>query len=1495
MPLSAFHPPVAQWFGSALGAPTRCQIRGWKPICNGESTLVLAPTGSGKTLAAFLTAIDRIMWSPQPAKERRCRVLYVSPLKALAVDVERNLRAPIEGIAKVAQEAGVPIRVPRVDIRTGDTSPSDRARMARAAPDILITTPESLYLLLTSRARSTLASVETVIIDEIHALVPSKRGTHLFLSLERLEQLRGAAPPPQRIGLSATQRPLEEISRMLGGFRADGSPRPVTIIDAGEPKRLDLSVEVPDVDMGRLGDTAPSGAEDPSQTGHRASIWPYIHNRVVELIRQHRTTLVFVNSRRLAERVASALNVVAGEEIALAHHGSIAREKRLLIEARLKSGDLPSLVATSSLELGIDMGSVDLVIQLEAPASIASGLQRIGRACHGVGGVPRGVLMAKHRGDLLACAAAAQAIGQASIEETFYPRNPLDVLAQQIVAIATDGPLQVEDVYSLVRRAAPYAELSRGAFDDVLDMLSGRYPSDEFSELRPRITWDRVAGTIKAREGARRIAISNGGTIPDRGLYGVFLPGEGGSSIGGARVGELDEEMVFELRLGEVFLLGASSWRAEEITHDRVVVSPAPGRPGKMPFWHGDRPGRSREFGDKVGKLARTVAVAKEEDAASLLQRDYHLGEHAVRNLIAYVQEQVQATGEVPADQTILVERYVDETGDWRVCVLSPYGLAVHAPWSMAVRARLEARHSGTDVHYTDDGMVFRIPACDEPPSADLFFPSSKDIQEEVTRTLGGTSLFAARFRECAGRSLLLPKRSPTRRTPLWAQRRRAGDLLAVASRFPSFPIVLEAYRECLRDVFDMAALIDVLRRVEMRRIRVTTVDSVAPSPFAGNVLFFFVANFMYLLDAPAAERRAQALSIDQGRLRELLGDTEARELLDPEVIEEHEQRLQGLVHPVRSADGLHDLLLRVGDLSDPEIAARAAEPAAPWIASLHAEGRLIEIPIAGERRRIAVEDAGRYRAALGVALPPGIPGVFLQSDDHPLRSLVARYARTHGPFTARAVAGRFGLPVPAIDAVIAELAQARRVVEGAFLRGQSTIEVCDAEVLRALRARSLARLRQQVEPVEVDAYARFLLHWQGITRKARGSDALMRVVQQMEGCPLAASALESSILPARVAGYTQWNLDSLCASGEVVWVGLEPMGASDARIGLYLSEHERLLAPSPGRAEGDLPGRIRELLTDKGAMFFKDIAREIGGFPGDLIDALWALVWSAELTNDTLEPIRSRLRAAAPQSRHAGARRGPWAGPAGSEGRWSLRAPRCKEPPDAAARMVALARSLLERYGIVVREVAQAEAIAGGFSSIYPVLKALEEGGGVRRGYFVAGRGGAQFAMPGAEEQLRSSRDFDEDAGLIILSAVDPANPYGALLAWPSRADESAAGRAQRVAGARVLLWNGTLLAWLGRSEQGLLTYLPEGEAEREHAARLVARGLATLVDGRRRRALLIPSIDGEPALSSPVAPALVEAGFLRGAQGLLFRRMTGRLAVEAPSDVGDDEEEPL
>jgi ATP-dependent Lhr-like helicase len=1497
-----FHPAVAGWFSESFEAPTPPQRDGWPAIARGESTLILAPTGSGKTLTAFLWCINRLMFDAPPSPDRRCRVLYISPLKALAVDIERNLRAPLAGIANRASARGDAHTVPVVAIRTGDTPAAERARFQREPADILITTPESLYLLLTSNAREALRSIDTVIIDEIHALVPTKRGAHLALSLERLQALSEGGPI-QRIGLSATQRPLDEVARFLGGthhtVHAPGETeprsaapggeaiqrefgvgqtvdyRPVTIVDTSAKKRLELKIEVPVEDMAKMGqpEELPSGPA--SQGAVRTSIWSAIHPRLLELVRSHQSTLIFVNSRRIAERLASALNELAGEVLVRSHHGSLARAQRIEVEDRLKAGQIRGLVATSSLELGIDMGAIDLVIQIEAPPSVASGLQRIGRAGHTIGAASQGIIVPKFRGDLVACAAVTRAMHDARIEASRYPRNPLDVLAQQIVAMVALDVWNVDDLYATVRRAAPFADLSRTIFEGVLDMLSGRYPSDDFADLRPRLTWDRLKNTLTAREGARRVAVINGGTIPDRGLYGVFLIGERGP---GARVGELDEEMVFESRVGETFLLGASTWRIEQITHDRVLVSPAPGEPGKMPFWKADAAGRPLELGRYIGEMVRTLRQIPAPAAVERLTRHHDLDEQAAENLVRYLADQQAATGAVPDDRTILIERCRDELGDWRICVLTPFGGRIHAPWAMAVVEGAKAA-TGLDVEtmWTDDGFVVRFPETDDPPETSLMIPSSEEIESLVVRQLGGTALFAAKFREAAGRALLLPKRRPGGRTPLWQQRKRASDLLAVAARFGSFPMLLEAYRECLRDVFDIPSLVETLRRIEMREVKTVTVDSTMPSPFASALLFTYVANYLYDGDAPLAERRAHALAIDQSQLRELLGEAELRELLDADALADVEAQLQQLDpdHRAKSIDGVHDLLLRCGDLTIEEIDRRSRIDGAAAVTELLRMRRAVALPMAGESRVVPIEYAGRYRDALGVPLPQGLPESLLAPAPHASEDVGRRFARTHGPFTTTEFAKRYGLGRSTAATILKELASAGRLLEGEFRPGGSGREWCDPDVLQTVRRRSLARLRKQVEPVEPAVLGRLVTTWQGVVRRRSGLDALLDAIESLQGAPLPASIFETEILAARVEHYNPADLDTLTAAGEVLWCGLEPLGERDGRLALYLTEHvSRLRRPVEAAPLQSREQAILAHLAAHGASFFTAVHDAAGdGYPGETVDAIWNLVWQGAITNDTFHALRAFTRPPERRRKRDATRPGQAfrsrrSTPPTAEGRWSLLSARLTSQVTTTEWSTAVAQQLLSRYGVMTREVAAAEGIAGGFSAVYDVLKAMEDAGRIRRGYFVGGVGATQFALPPALDLLRSLRDAPDEPEVVLLAATDPANPYGTLMAWPAAAEQTEAGRGPtRTVGSLVVMINGALVAYISRGARQLQVFLPEDEPARSAVGRALADRLASL-------GLLIAEINGVPAERHALGRFLVDAGFSPSAMGFHVRR---------------------
>jgi len=1550
--LERFSPATREWFAGAFPQPTAAQAGAWDAISSGKHALVVAPTGSGKTLSAFLWSLDRLLTASAADPAKRTRVLYISPLKALGVDVERNLRSPLVGITQTAKRLGQAPPDIRVGVRSGDTTAADRRLLLREPPDILITTPESLYLMLTSAARSTLAGVETVIVDEIHAVAATKRGAHLAVSLERLDALLPA--PAQRIGLSATVRPLEEVARFLGGRE------PVEIVSPPIEKTFELRVVVPVEDMTELGaratDEALEGDEKALASG--GSIWPHVDRAIVEEVLRHRSTIVFANSRRLAERITASMNEIyeelqdpgglrsdpqdrvstpagAGPEpmasrradgapqpprvpaqmmgqsgqtsgaepvLARAHHGSVSKEQRAQIEDDLKSGRLRCVVATSSLELGIDMGAVDLVIQVESPPSVASGLQRVGRAGHQVGEISKGVLFPKHRADLLHTAIATERMREGLIEAIAVPQNPLDILAQQTVASVALDTVDVEEWFETVRRSAPFATLPRSAYEATLDLLAGRYPSDEFAELRPRIVWDRVAGTIAGRPGAQRLAVTSGGTIPDRGMFGVFIVG---SDEGARRVGELDEEMVYESRVGDVFALGATSWKIEEITSDRVLVSPAFGQPGRVPFWKGDGLGRPAELGRAIG--AFQAELASGTVSAARLEAD-GLDERAARNLLAFVAEQKAATGVVPSDRTLLVERFRDELGDWRLVLHSPFGTPVHAPWALAVAARIRER-LGVDgsAMAGDDGIVVRLPETDaDPPGAELFAFEPGELEALVTEEVGGSALFASRFRESAARALLLPRRNPGKRSPLWQQRQRSAQLLEVARKYPSFPIILETVREVLQDVYDLPSLRELATSIENRQVRLVEVETDAPSPFARTLLFGYVAAFLYEGDSPLAERRAAALSLDPALLAELLGRAELRELLDPEVIAQTERELQRLdpERHARDAEGIVDLLRVLGPLSVEEVAARvvadfdtADNPAdrvareagvSRSLTDLARANRVLRVYIAGTERWAVVEDAARLRDALGVPLPIGVPTAFLEPVADPVGDLVSRYLRTHAPFAAADAASRLGLGVAVVTDALRRLAADRRAVEGEFRPGATGTEWVDPEVLRRLRARSLAALRREVEPVPTAALGRFLPDWQHVASEPhrgalRGIDGLVSAIDQLAGLPLPATSWESLVLPSRVRDYSPAMLDELMASGEVLWAGRGELPGGDGWVSLHLADAAPLTLPDPLPLEPDpLRDRLLAALEGGGGYFFRQLAGAVADPDAepltdtDVARALWELVWAGRVTGDTFTALRSRLGAtttrarATPRSRAHRARARVAASLAASApptvaGRWSL-----LPHPDAVptARATALAEQLLERYGVVTRGAVQAEGVEGGFALVYKVLSTLEETGRVRRGYFVEHLGAAQFATPATVDRLRAfhtDRVDDAPPVAVTLGATDPANPYGAALAWPGGASH----RPGRKAGALVVLVDGELALYVEKGGKTVLDFLdPDADTAREAAAASLAATVRA-AGGRLR----VERIDGVFAVGTPLGDALQRAGFAPTPQGLRLR----------------------
>lgn len=1511
-PLARFSAPTREWFTESFPTPTRAQSGAWQSIANGDNTLVIAPTGSGKTLAAFLWAIDTLVQEKEAeaaAESRRLRgsrVLYVSPLKALAVDVERNLRAPLAGIARTATRMGLPEPAITIGVRSGDTPAQRRRTLISSPPDILITTPESLYLMLTSAARETLDTVRTVIVDEVHAVAGTKRGAHLALSLERLDER--LSQPAQRIGLSATVKPAAEVARFLSG-RA-----PATVVAPASPKTFDLSVVVPVSDMSAPESFPEPEASPDSPRGGATSLWPHVEQRIVDLIEAHRSSIVFANSRRLAERLTARFNEIHAERLGLdltpmpnpdvpggppahitgsgqtygaapllarAHHGSVSKEQRADIEDDLKTGRLKCVVATSSLELGIDMGAVDLVVQVEAPPSVASGLQRIGRAGHQVGEVSRGVLFPKHRTDLLGCAVTVRRMLDGDIETLQVPANPLDILAQHTVAACALEHMDVEKWFDVVRRSAPFTSLPRSAFDAVLDLLSGKYPSTDFAELRPRVVYDRDEGTLTGRPGAQRLAVTSGGAIPDRGLFTVYMYA-GAEGEKPSRVGELDEEMVYESRPGDVISLGATSWRITEITHERVVVVPAFGQPGRLPFWRGDSVGRPAELGIALGQLTGELASARD---AEFDKRCAAMGfdDFATGNLRTLLTDQLRSTGAVPTDTTLIVERFRDELGDWRIVLHCPYGLRVNGPLALAISDRLQQRYGVSESPTaTDDGIVVRLPDTDDsPPGADLFVFDAAEIESIVTREVGGSALFAARFRECAARALLLPRRTPGRRSPLWQQRQRAAQLLDVARKHSDFPMVLEALRECLQDVYDIGTLVRLMSGIEQRRIRIVEVQTDTPSPFAAAQLFSYIGGFMYDEDRPLAERRAAALSLDTNLLAELMGRVELRELLDPAVIDATERQLQHLAEErkARDAEGLADLFRLLGPLTAEEIAQRCAGPGAAWLDELVSARRVVGTSYGQRSWWAAVEDVARLRDALGVPVPPGVPAAFTDAATDPLAELLSRYARTHGPFTTGEAAQRFGLGVRVAADTLSAMAARGQLVRGEFTSDATDSEQwCDAEVLRILRRRSLAALRAQVEPVSTSAFARFLPDWQYLDSNLRGIDGVATVIEQLAGVPIPASAWEPLILARRIRDYSPQMLDELLASGEAVWSGQGSISAQDGWIALHPSGvAPATLAAAETVILDDAHRAILDCLTAGGGYFFRQFGSDATRA------ALWDLVWAGQVTGDTFAPVRALLGTSTTSRTAHRNRRAPrlraytpitTAAPVDPAvaGRWSMLP---EKLTGGTERSHIQAELLLGRYGVVTKGSVVAESVAGGFAWLYKVLSTFEDNGRCRRGYFVESLGGAQFASPATVDRLREYLDAVDDARkpyrATVLAATDPANPYGAALVWP-RATSESGHRPGRKAGALAVLVDGDLALYIERGGKSLLSFVIDPTVL--HAAAL---GTMELVRDGGLDGLVIERIDGRSVFDigdSAVVAALMEAGFARTPRGLRIRR---------------------
>ncbi|HEU4641981.1 MAG TPA: DEAD/DEAH box helicase [Gemmatimonadaceae bacterium] len=1544
--MQLFHPIVSSWFSDVLGPPSEPQRLGWPAIASGAHTLILAPTGTGKTLAAFLWELNQlIVRGAEEPLPNAVQILYVSPLKALSNDIHRNLERPLAELRARFEHAGTPFPEIRVAVRTGATPASARARMTRKAPHILITTPESLAIMLTApKGRGMFSMVRAVIVDEIHAVAGTKRGAHLALSLERLAAL--CETPPQRIGLSATQRPLEEVARYLGGCVAaaeESAPpafRPVTIVDCGLVKRTELAVVSPVPDLADV-----SG-----------SVWPAVAELVLSYIRGARTTLVFVNNRAQAERIAARVNALAGEELARPYHGSLARERRLALERALKAGELPALVSTSSLELGIDIGSVDLVVQLQSPKRVAAALQRVGRAGHSLGEASRGVFVPTHRDDLVESAAIVGAMREGDVEPTRVPQNALDVLAQVLVAMASVEDWTSASLLRLVRCAYPYHRLARAAFDEVLGMLAGKYASELAAELEPRLTWDRITDRVSGSRGSRLMATISGGTIPDRGLYTVHLPDR-------TRLGELDEEFVHESRVGDVFQLGSATWRIGAIEHDRVIVTPAPGAPARMPFWHGEFSTRSPELSRRVGALRRELAAHPADDDAidAELAARWACDPAAARSLRGYIAEQRAATGVVPDDETILIEQFRDELGAVRIVLHSVFGGRVNAPWGMALAQRVREALGGGDarrgvdvqVQTTDDGIMLRLPDLGAPaPVHALLGLSADEAHRRVMDEVGTTSLFGARFRMSAARALLLPRGTPRRRMPLWLQRLKALDLLEVVRRHPGFPILVETYREVLQDAFDLDSLREVLDAIAAGRIAVRTVETPHASPFAASLQFGFVMDWMYADDTPRAERRAARLSVDRALLGEVMGEDEsdddtARAMA--ELLAERRGTAPG--RRARSADELAHLLDRAGDLGVDELRERVAEPEARRsprdpLEELLDERRAIAIPFDGpdgvQWRVVLAESYARYAAAAGVerlatvragaelaerpaaeVLPAGMLAPVLEPRAA-RREILARYLALSGPVTVREIRARYGWSERWIESRLGEWERSGRLVRSRFRRDAGAPEWCSRKVAELARRRALAALRRQIQAVDLATFAAFLQRWQHADPRDRldGPGGLEVVLHQLAGAPRPPEGWERDYFPARLTRYDPAWLSQLGAGGQMMWAGggrVDAAGAIALAAVRFFARGDAALW-LPAEVDAPLSERavaVRDALARMGASFLADLQGATGLGMMAVRDALRELVAAGVVTNDTMEAMRevARMRALPPRARReepdparwlpssftpspgrpvvqrrASAGRLPkWRRPdlpgpsAGWVGRWSLLRPGAGVaggaggtvggwgtlPPEEEHAEV-IARQWLERYGVVTRDWWRRERPPVSWRAIYRELRRLELRGEVRRGYFVEGLSGAQFALPDAVERLRAAREEPrEGAPVVVLAASDPANPYTLPLESVPR---TSLARPRGRGALLVMRGGGVLMSVEGRGRRVLLApELPPGEVSA--AARALGESLRHGAASRARaRDAKIELIDGAPAVRSAHVEAFRAAGWRLEPDGLRY-----------------------
>jgi ATP-dependent Lhr-like helicase len=1487
--LQDFHPIVRQWFEETFGEPSPPQVLGWPAISSGKNTLILAPTGSGKTLAAFLWAINHLVEQHLREELRPgVRILYVSPLKALNNDIERNLESPLHGIREQARKSGLKLPTIRTSVRTGDTPQSKRASMLKHPPDILITTPESLYLMLTAKqARKMFTTVQYVIVDEIHSICSNKRGVHLSITLERLASL--AEQEFVRIGLSATQRPLELIAAFLGGREWIGKklvPRPVQIVDAGQRKAMDLRVECAVPDFSLLA---------------QESVWPLVFTELLELIRLHKTTLIFVNNRRLAERVAAKLNEmltdthdtfnqyavptrpsntpqlqhsitpssVSNPDLVQAYHGSMSRHAREQMETDLKAGKLRALVATSSLELGIDIGSIDLVVQLQSPKGVARGLQRVGRSGHLVNASSKGRIFPTYREDLVEAAVVARAMVAHDVEPTSIPTNCLDVLAQQIVAMVSVEEWNVDELFDLIRQSHCYHSISKKLYAGVLQMLAGRYTNDAFRELRARISWDKVNNTLRALPGSSQLAITSGGTISDRGYFGVYL------EDGKTKVGEVDEEFVYESRVGDTFILGTNVWRMNGIDANRITVTPAPGQPARMPFWRGEGIGRSVDMGKQIGAFRSEMNRKLDSpECLTWLQYEFPIDHRAAWNIQEYFRKQHDATGAIPHDKLLIIEGFRDEIGDPRIVIHSPFGRRINGLLGFVAVHRVQQMLKATpQMLYNDDGVLLRCSDVDALPLNFFDGLTIKEAEEIVLNDLLSSPLFGGQFRQNAARALLMPRIAPGKRTPLWLQRLRAADLLQVARQFNDFPIVIETMREVLNDILDFNTFKGIVGQIENGTIAIESVQTEVPSPFAASMLFDFIAVYMYEWDQPREDRQSQYLSINRELLSEVVETESISSLLRPEAISTVELQLQRKAegYKARSPEELLEFLLHIGDLTDEEVEERCIGEGAGFLETLASNGRAVQIRLGNKKRWIAGEEEDLYDNF---------------GEERNASTILLRYLQSSGPTTTDELARRFGLTEDQVESILTKIA-AGQIIGGRFNKNLDQPQWCYRPNLERIHRQTIGILRREIKPSSLAEFTHFLFHWQHVhpSRQLSGPTGVQQCLEQLQALPLPAEVWERDILRSRVSGYSQELMNQIGTNGSFVWTG---RGSGKMRC-LLRGEGSTYLDPPADEFETSLSAgarRVLEYVRKNGASFFSDIRTDAQLSLDGLNKSIAELFWGGFITNDLftelqnvkrlshiesniptervemLDPRHNPRRPKLMQAVRKAIKQVP-----GWSGRWSL-----VHLPGVMGEDITLeerahrqALQLLERYGIVAREFYRREELLP-WALIAADMQRMEMRGDIRRGYFVEGLSGMQFALPTAVEDLRRLRsERNGDQSPLLVNACDPANPYGTGIDLQEKTRRWDQMRFTKISSNYLVFRMGIPILLIENYGTRLWTLAETTEEILINALRIFVRAMQLVHQLHPAKSITIEHCDGIRPVQSPLEPALRSLGFVR------------------------------